>query len=71
MVRKRVVGPGVRRQQPLPLLDHRAKALGDPRLLEEVEVERELQLVVLAVIAHVTPQIANADLADGHAVAVV
>ena len=61
----------MRRQEPLPLLDHRSKALRDPRLLEEMEVERELQLVVLAVVAHVASQIPHADLADGHAVAVV
>jgi len=71
VVREGVVGPRSLRQEPLPFLDDRAEALGDPRLLEEVEVERELQLVVVAVVAHVPSEVPHADLADRHAVTAV
>src|SRR5206468_1948537 len=71
VIRERVVRPRVVRQEALPLFHDRAETLGDPRLLEEMEIERELKLIVVAVIAHVTPQIADTDLADGHAIAVV
>ena len=59
------------RQEPLPFLDDRAEALGDPGLLEEVKVERELQLVVIAVVTDVPAEVPHADLADRHAIAVV
>src|SRR5947207_3563462 len=71
VVREGVVGPGVLGEKPLPFLDHRTEPLGDPGLLEEMEVERKLELIILAVVAHVPPKIPHADLADGHAVAVI
>src|SRR3989442_1079676 len=69
VIRERVVRPRRRGQEALPLFDHRTEAFGAPGLLEEMEIERELQLVVLPVVASKAPEVPHADLADRHAIA--
>ena len=69
MIRERVVGPCGRREERLPPLDDALEAVGLPGLLEEVEVERELQLVVRSVVPNQATKVAHPDLTDGHALA--
>ena len=63
--------PGVGRQQPAELVDHRPEGLGLPRLGLEHEVVDQVELVLAgAVVPGQALQVEQVDLADGHAVVV-